>query len=401
MNDFQALQGEEEALIDPDARLQQFREAFVDDSMRGIVYLALCILAVSSWRNFFGPAELRWRLGFAVVAGAATLLTVVFLNRRRLSYRLKSRMLLLVLFLVGSAGLVSFGHSAPTGNYFAVGFVIAAILYPRSFVFAMIVGVVALMALVAYGLISGLYVLTLNLNELSRQPLTWLNLIMTMALSAGAIATAVGSFTRSVYGLLGDLNRQQLEIRRQRDQIRHLATHDNLTGLPLLALANDRSQMAIALARRRGHQVAFMFIDLDGFKEINDRHGHDAGDAVLTEVARRLRSSVRAADTAARIGGDEFLVILGELADSRVAGDVAEKMLRALAVPIAHARHQIRVGASIGIAIFPDHAEELGALKKAADQAMYGIKASGKNHFAFAPSPPEQPDQPAPQALMV
>jgi diguanylate cyclase (GGDEF)-like protein len=402
MNDFQALQGEEDAPpIDPDARLQQFREAFVDDSMRGIVYLALCILAVSFWRNAFGPEELRWRLGFVVVSSAATLLTVVFLNRRRLSYCLKSRTLLLVLFLVGAAGLVSFGHNAPTGNYFAVGFFIAAILYPRSVVFAMIAGVVALMVLVAYGLISGLYVLTLNLNELSRQPLTWLNLIMTMALTAGTIATAVGSFTRSVYGLLGDLNSQRLEIRRQRDQIRHLATHDKLTGLPLLALANDRSQMAIAHARRRGHQVAFMFIDLDGFKEINDRHGHDAGDAVLTEVARRLRASVRASDTAARIGGDEFLFILGELADSRAAGEVAEKMLNSLATPIAHAPHQIRVGASIGIAIFPDHAEELGALKKAADQAMYGIKARGKNHFAFAPSPPDQPLQSACQTAPV
>jgi diguanylate cyclase (GGDEF)-like protein len=376
--------GDWEAAIDPDARLQQFREAFVDDSLRGLVLLSLCILAMSFWRNFMGPEALRWPLAFAMLALSTAVLTVTFLGRKRLSHRLKSRTLLFVLFFAGSAGLISFGQGAPTGSYFAMGFFIAAILYPRSGVFAMIAGTLLLMSAVAYAIISGLHVISVNLNEVTRQPAVWINLMLTMALTAGAIATAVSSFIRSVYGLLGDVHRQQVEIKGQRDQIKHLATHDNLTGLPMLSLANGRGRVAISHARRTGQKAAFMFIDLDGFKEINDRYGHDAGDSVLKEVAQRLKAAVRSADTAARIGGDEFVIILVDLAQAHFAGEVAEKILKALAVPIGYGRHQISVGASIGIAVFPDHADELDELKKSADKAMYAVKASGKNRFVFA-----------------
>lgn len=378
------MPGEVPPAIDPAARLQQFREAFVEDATRAMVWLTLCMLPLSYYRNFVGSSTLRWPQAFALVALSAGLLTASYLNRRRLSYRFKSRTLLAVLFLAGAGGLISFGQAAPTSNYFTMGFVIAAILYSRSIVIAMIGGTVALIAAVGFAAVTGLHVVVLNVGEIARQPATWINLTLTMALTTGAIATAVGAFMRSVYGLLSDVHRQQQEIQQQRDQIRHMATHDNLTGLPILRLANDRSQMAMARARRSGGKVGFMFIDLDGFKGINDLHGHDAGDAVLVEVARRLRITVRASDTAARIGGDEFLLILGDLGTAEQAAEVADKVLYAVAAPIMHGPHKISVGASIGIALFPDHAGELDALKKAADTAMYRVKASGKNAFVFA-----------------
>ncbi|RQO61833.1 hypothetical protein DBR47_06830 [Paucibacter sp. KBW04] len=376
--------GDPEALIDPDARLLQFREAFVDDVMRGIVLLSLCILGLSFWRNFMGPQALRLPLAFAMLALATSLLTYTFVRRKHLSLRFKSRVLLFVLFFTGTGGLISFGQSAPTGNYFSMGLFIAAMLYPRSQVYAMIGGVVALIALVALAVLSGRHAIGVNLNEVSQQPAVWINLMMTLALTSGAIATAVGSFTRAVHGLLGDLHRQQIEIRRQRDQIAHLAMHDNLTGLPLLRLANDRSSVAMAHASRTGHKVAFLFVDLDGFKAINDNFGHDAGDQVLKQVALRLRASVRSTDTAARIGGDEFLIILSDLNRQACAADIADKILLALAEPIAYGQQQIAVSASIGIALYPDHADELLALKKAADLAMYAVKATGKNKYVFA-----------------
>lgn len=387
------MPGELQTAIDPDARLQQFREAFVHDATRAMVWLTLCMLPLSYWRNFIGNATLRWPQAFALLAVASALLTASYLYRHRLSYRFKSRMLLSVLFLAGAGGLVSFGQAAPTGNYFTMAFVVAAILYARSLVVAMIGGTVALIALVGYAAVTGLHVVVVNISEVSRQPAAWLNLTLSMALTTGAIAAALGAFMRSVYGLLGDVHRQQLEIEQQRDQIRHLATHDNLTGLPMLRLANDRSRVAIARAQRAGRKVGFMFIDLDGFKAINDLHGHDAGDAVLKEVAQRLKTAVRASDTAARIGGDEFLVILGDLSEAEQAADVAAKILHTLAAPITHGRHQIGIGASIGISLFPDHAGELDALKKAADTAMYRVKAAGKNAFVFAG------EQPAPLPL--
>ena len=373
-----------DGVIDPDARLQQFREALVDDSLRGVTWLSLCILALSFWRNFFGPEALRWPAAFVVVALATAVVTSTFVFRGQLSYRFKSSSLLFMLFLAGIGGLLSFGNAAPTGSYFAMAFFIAAILYQRSVVFTMIVGTLALMAAVAFAVVSGYQAITVNLNELTRQPTAWVNLMMTMGLTAGAIATAAGSFTRSVHGLLRDLNHQQLEIARQRDQIQHLATHDKLTALPMLRLAEDRSQVALAHAQRFGRKVAFMFVDLDGFKDINDRHGHDAGDAVLQEVALRLKASLRSADTAARIGGDEFLIILNDLGEAHFAGEVAHKILRAIATPITYGPGQLTVGASIGIAVFPDHAQGFDELKRAADKAMYCVKAAGKNGCGFA-----------------
>ena len=105
---------------------------------------------------------------------------------------------------------------------------------------------------------------------------------------------------------------------------------------------------------------------------------------MLQTVAERLKSAVRSADTAARIGGDEFVVILSDLSHAHFAGDVAEKILRAIGAPIAYDGHALSVGASIGIAIFPDHAEDLEGLKRVADRAMYAVKTSGKNRYQFA-----------------
>jgi len=389
MTEWQA-QAESDHSIDPKARLQHIREAFVDDVLAGLVWLALCILAMSLWRNFLGPRDLRWPAAAVMVAVSTAALCTLRLRRKRLSYRVKATALLAVLFLTGTGGLLSFGQAAPTGNFFAMGFFVSAMLFSRSTVFALIGGAALLIACVAFFALSGLHHVPIDLNAAAMQPVVWVNLVLTLALSAGAIATAMGSFMRAMQRLLEDVHRQQTEIKAQRDQIRHLATHDNLTGLPIMRLAVDRSQHAMAQARRRGHKIAFMFLDLDGFKEVNDRHGHEAGDRVLKTVAERLKAAVRSADTAARIGGDEFLVILSELSHTHFAGDVADKILRTLNAPIDYEGQALSVGASIGIAIFPDHAEDLDALKRAADRAMYAVKSSGKNRYAFAqlPEPP-------------
>lgn len=380
-------QGTAEQSIDPDTRLQQIREAFVDDAVRGLVWLALCILAMSFWRNFMGPQHLRWPMAFGLVALSTSLLTLLFVMRRQMSYQVKTTTLLFVLFLTATGGLLSFGQAAPTGNFFAMGFFISAILLSRNAVYMLIGGTVLLIGFVAFAVLSGLHTVPIDLNAAAQQPAVWINLMLTLGLSAGAIATAMGAFTRALQSLLHDVHRQQTEIKAQRDQIHHLATHDNLTGLPIMRLAVERSHQAIAHARHSGQKIAFMFLDLDGFKEVNDRYGHEAGDKVLQTVAERLKSAVRSADTAARIGGDEFVVILSDLSHAHFAGDVADKILHAIGAPIAYGGHELSVGASIGISIFPDHADDLDTLKRVADRAMYEVKASGKNRHQFA-----QPD---------
>lgn len=173
------------------------------------------------------------------------------------------------------------------------------------------------------------------------------------------------------------------ERKQAEEQIKHMATHDLLTDLPTLRLAKDRLKSAMNLARRYQKSVALLFIDLDGFKEVNDTLGHEAGDFVLKEVARRLLGSVRDTDTVARIGGDEFLIVATEIGHSAGALKIARNVLQSLSEPILYQGHQNKVSASIGIALFPEHGEEMDLLIKLADEAMYRVKNAGKNGICF------------------
>jgi diguanylate cyclase (GGDEF)-like protein/PAS domain S-box-containing protein len=167
-------------------------------------------------------------------------------------------------------------------------------------------------------------------------------------------------------------------------RLRHLATHDVLTDLPGTRLVRDRLSMALAQARRSQSVAAIMFMDLDGFKDVNDRLGHDAGDFVLQQIARRLLGCVRETDTIARIGGDEFLFIVSGLGDRKDAARIAEKALAAVSEPVSFNGKQVLVGASIGISLFPDQGEDIDRLIKEADEAMYRIKKKGKSGYTFA-----------------
>lgn len=183
-------------------------------------------------------------------------------------------------------------------------------------------------------------------------------------------------------GILG-VSRDITERKKTEQQIQHLATHDLLTDLPGLRLAKDRMSVAINMARRYKKAVALMFIDLDGFKAVNDTLGHDAGDYVLKQVAQRLLSCVRETDTVARVGGDEFLIIATEINSSKNAAQIAQKVINLISQPVTFNKRQAVVGTSIGIALFPDHGEDMDQLIKLADEAMYKVKNAGKNNFRF------------------
>jgi diguanylate cyclase (GGDEF)-like protein len=174
------------------------------------------------------------------------------------------------------------------------------------------------------------------------------------------------------------------ERKRREDEARFLAYHDTLTGLPNRRLLDDRLRQALHLAQRRDARLAVMLVDLDDFKQINDAHGHRAGDAVLREVAARLAACVRKADTLARQGGDEFVVLIPDLAQTTDGQVVAEKVLRALAAPLQADGAPLRLGASIGISLYPADARDGDALLRNADAAMYRAKRAGGNqvrHF--------------------
>lgn len=177
-------------------------------------------------------------------------------------------------------------------------------------------------------------------------------------------------------GLLG-VTRNISERKQAEAKMLHMARHDPLTGLPNRALLADRLQQAMAAARRDGQVLALMFIDLDKFKPINDSLGHAVGDVLLVEVARRVRNCVRESDTVARIGGDEFVVLLRTVDSESGALAVADKIRVALGQPVCVGEHRLGVSASIGVAMFPAHGEDDLALTQHADIAMYEAKARG------------------------
>ena len=162
-------------------------------------------------------------------------------------------------------------------------------------------------------------------------------------------------------------------------ELRHMAQHDHLTGLPNRALFSDRVQQTLAHARRHGGYVAMIFIDLDKFKPINDNYGHAIGDLMLQQVAARLREVTRVSDTVGRIGGDEFVVLMGELPDTDIALKLAEKIRNLIAQPFILNRHELTISCSIGVAFYPDDGTDEESLIKSADNAMYRAKDSGRN----------------------
>lgn len=169
------------------------------------------------------------------------------------------------------------------------------------------------------------------------------------------------------------------ELRLANEELSTLASHDTLTGLPNRQLLADHVQLALAGARRNGGQLALMFIDLDEFKPINDTLGHDFGDRVLKEVARRIQGCTRESDTVARFGGDEFIVLLPVIDSPADALAAAEKIRAAINQPFDLAGHQRQVSTSIGIALFPEHGADEDSLFRNADAAMYQAKNDGRN----------------------
>lgn len=187
---------------------------------------------------------------------------------------------------------------------------------------------------------------------------------------------------RNFVGIKQDISeRKQIE-----ERIRHMAQYDALTDLPNRSLFSDRLQRALASAKRDQGRLALMYIDLDRFKPINDTLGHNVGDLLLKEVARRMEDCVRESDTVARVGGDEFVVLLPGIERIEDAGRVAEKIRNSLNRPFLVAGQELSISSSTGIALYPDHGHDEIELSKNADSAMYQAKQSGRDTVRFAGS---------------
>jgi diguanylate cyclase (GGDEF)-like protein/PAS domain S-box-containing protein len=176
----------------------------------------------------------------------------------------------------------------------------------------------------------------------------------------------------------------ETELAKALDTVSNLANRDALTGLPNLRLFQERFLSILSMSKRKGWKLAVMFVDLDSFKAVNDSLGHEVGDRILKLVAQRLLKTVRKADTVARIGGDEFLIIQTEVDDKTAVAHVANKIIQQLTIPFLLDKNEIKIGASIGIAMYPEDGDTSKELIKKADKAMYRTKTLGKRGYTFA-----------------
>lgn len=181
-----------------------------------------------------------------------------------------------------------------------------------------------------------------------------------------------------------ELSRSNDELRLQEDHLRYLAFHDPLTGLSNRKFFVEQLYESLHWARDNDLLLGLLFIDLDGFKQINDTLGHDTGDRLLVTIAQRLSHSLRASDTVSRLGGDEFTVILRAIPNVEIAAKVAEKILASITEPIILNGYTTKVSASIGISVYPLNSQDIDTLLKQADTAMYRAKLLGKNRYEFA-----------------
>jgi diguanylate cyclase (GGDEF)-like protein len=352
--------------------LNAIRELFIERMWLCMCGYALLAIPLLLWRS----AAIGGGMLHALPLVALALLAIgATLFRKRLPRRLRVALPPLLLIAGGLAGLGTTGLQGSGMISVVFGCVCAMTMYPARIGAAVIVLCWACAIVIAAGFVSGMLRPPFGM-EFASNPMNWAGTILTTVLLTAFISSAVAAYQNSTGALL-----RQLE--QQRDQIAALANHDALTGLPSMRLARDRIDMACSLAKRSGARVAVLFVDLDDFKRANDDFGHEAGDLVLRTVAERLRSVLRATDTAARIGGDEFLVVLNGIGAHEAVTRAAEKIIEAMALPIEFGNAVIHIGASVGIALFPEHGQSADMLLRHADSAMYRVKKSGKNGYAL------------------
>ncbi|MFO1071428.1 MAG: EAL domain-containing protein [Geminicoccaceae bacterium] len=206
-------------------------------------------------------------------------------------------------------------------------------------------------------------------------------LVRRLDLARQELEARVASRTVELQNANDALSAEVAERRRSEARVRHLLAHDALTNLPNRILLFDRLEAALARCRRFGGRAAVLVFDVDRFKAINDHYGHPLGDLLLRELAERVRSTIRATDTAARLGGDEFAIVSPDMGEPGKVEILAQRLLEACARPFHLGEQQLEVSISIGAALYPEHGEQSDALLRAADAALYAAKAEGRGRF--------------------
>ena len=328
-----------------------------------------------------------------IQALAALVVYFLKLSRHRFAMARKIHTLAVLFLVVGSLGFLSYGLVANTLILFILHLFLAGeYLNKKAYFFYLAVSVLVYAALAFIVVVLGFTPPGYTDGYHTTLP-AWI-IPITGAFTFGVVLTAACSMRRR------QMTRLNHELEDKNRQIAALADHDELTGLPIMRVFREHLYLAIQASKREERLIAVCFLDLDGFKRVNDSHGHAAGDEVLKHVSRQLESAVRPQDVVARKGGDEFLILLNSL-KNEVANieDICHRILDAVQKPITYENTPLQVSASIGVAALDSKATTIEALIKGADSAMYEVKRSGKGGVkifnlggATPTDPPEKPD---------
>lgn len=372
------------------SEILRVRAAFVEKTW--IAVTLVCVLAAIGipLRTLLLSRAINGGVVVAVLVAACQITAFVF--RRRLSSRLYEWVPVGIVLVASAVATLTLGLQGNGITYFIVGNILVAMLCSRKVVNTVFLVTVTILVLAAAGFVSGVVDVRFSPGYASNG-VVWAYAIITVATLSYSIITGISYFRDSMQHLTE-------QVIAQREEIAMLANHDALTGLPSLRLSRDRLAMACGRASRENLKAAVLYVDLDGFKAVNDTMGHDCGDQVLKTIALRLAQNIRAVDTAARIGGDEFMVVLSGIESQADAERVAAKLLQSISEPIPvglagereagastgqlPVQQTAQVGASIGIALFPDHADSAETMLTLADKAMYSVKRAAKNNYALA-----------------
>lgn len=363
-----------------DRHLLGVRASLLDTVILGLLVVALLALPAALVRTL----SIGWLPVHSVQVALGIAAVLLFVFRRRLSVRSKAAAVIGVFWAVGLVTLIGLGLAGTGIWWLVLSSLLVSVLYSvRAGLIAMGLATAA-MSLIGLAFCLEWLPLAFDSANQMRSPGAWITAIVGATLMPLVVFGAVAALNSSTIALLKKTGEQ-------RELIRELATHDDLTGIPTFTLALDRLEQALRALPRSGRKVGLLFIDLDGFKAINDSLGHEAGDKVLAAVARRLSPNLRAEDTLARIGGDEFLAILSGTQTTEEVLAVAAKLQRLVRAPVEYREQEIVVGCSIGAAFAWDNRLSAEELIRSADAAMYEAKRTGSNQVRLAPPPNETP----------
>ena len=317
----------------------------------------------------------RWHNIPPLLAGLGALAVVLWLVRHQ---RRNAAVALMLTSLFGMVSLLLWQNGGLRDTAlmaFPCMLVFAAMLGTRRLYFALFAAMLAVIATVLYANVSGRHV---NASP----PLSW-NTLVDLVSVLSVTALVAWLMAGDMHAALDALQARNAQMAATQERMEMMATHDALTNLPNRSLVRDRFEQAAAVARRSGHSVAMLYLDLDNFKNVNDTLGHGSGDRLLMQVGDRLSSLLRHADTVARLGGDEFLLLVPEASDGAAVAEIANKVVTGLMAPFDVLGMEIFSGCSLGVTMFPSDGEDFDSLLKKADIAMYRAKESGRNAFRF------------------